>query len=82
MASNVPEKWGMSDAYPYGHRSLHELFENVNGSSIGVTVQKLCLLEVGLPFLDSSNFTLTSNMTSRAFSLGGGCQRAYSRMYS
>ena len=82
MALNGTEKWGMRKAGPYSHIALHKLSKNVKGSSIGVTVQKLWLPEVGLLFLDSSNFTLTSNVTSRAFCLGGGCQPAYSRMYS
>ena len=82
MTSYGPEKWGMSGACPKGYRELRELSGNVNGSSIRVTVQKLCLLEVRLPFLDSSNFAPTSNATSGAFCYGGGCQLAHSRMYS
>ena len=36
---------------------LGEISKNVNGLSIRVSDQKLCLSKVGLPFLDSSNFT-------------------------
>ena len=67
---------------PLGYRALWELSRNVNSSSIGATVQKLCLPEVQLPFLDSSNFVPTSNATSRAFFFGGGCQMEHSIIYS
>ena len=66
---------------PYGYRVLGELSRNVDGSSIRVLDQKLCLSKVGLPFLDSSNFTPTSNMISRTFYFGSGCQIEYSRIY-
>ena len=77
-----PKKWGMSKDVPLGYRALGDLFKNVNGSSIRVLDQRLCLPEVGLPFLDSSNFTPTSDVFSRTFYFGGGCQMEYSRMYS
>ena len=82
MALYRPEKWRTSKAGLLAHRALGELFENVNSLSIRATVQKLCLPEVRLPFLNSSNFAATSNATSGAFCFGGGCQIAHSRMYS
>ena len=82
MASYEPKKWWMRKVGPQGYRELQELSENVNSSSIGVPIQKLWLPKVELPFMDSSNFALTSNVTFRAFCFGSGCQLAHSRMYS
>ena len=82
MTSKRVEKWGTSEACPQGYRALRELSENVNSSSIGATVQKLCLPEVRLPFLESSRFAPTSNAASGTFYLVGGCLLALSRMYS
>ena len=77
-----PKNWGMRKGPPKGYRELVEIFGNVNSLSIGVPDQKLCLPEVGLPFLDSSNFTPTSDVFSRTFYFGGGFQMEYYKMYS
>ena len=82
MTLKRAKKWEMSEACPYGYRTLQELFENVNSSSIEAMVQKLCLSKVRLPFLDSSRFAPTSNTTSGTFYLVGGCLLALSRIYS
>ena len=81
MALYRPKKWGMRKYGQKGYRELGELFKNVNNSSIKVPNQKLCLLEVRLPFLDSSNFSPTSNMPSRTFYFGGGFQMEYYKYY-
>ena len=82
MALYGSEKWDMRKNIPQGYRVVGEVSINLNGSSIRVPDQNLCLLEVGLPFLDSSNFTPTSNVISRIFYFGDGCQMTYSRIYS
>ena len=69
-------------SHPLSYRLLGELCRNVNCLAIEVQDQKLCLPEVGLPFLDSSNFTLTSDKFSKTFYFGGGCQMTYSKFYS
>ena len=82
MASYGLKKWGTSKDGLKGYRELQDISKNLNGSSIGVSVQMLCLLKVGLPFLDSFNFTPTSNVTSGTFFFGNGFQLAHSRIYS
>ena len=82
MTSYGPEKWGTNEIGPQGYKSLGDLSQNLNGLSIIVPDQNLCLLEVGLPFLDSSNFTPTFDMFSRTLYFGGGFQMEYSKIYS
>lgn len=82
MAFYGPKKWGTKKISSIGYRVLGNLFKNVNGLSIEVPNQKLCLPKVGLPFLDSSSVTLTSDMFYRTFYFVGGCQIEYSKIYS
>ena len=82
MALYRLKKWGVRKPDPYGYRELGELSININSLSIRVSDQKLCLSEVELPFLDSTNFTPTYDVFSRTFNSGSGCQISYSKMYS
>ena len=76
------QKNGGQENIIHAYRELEYIFRNVNSSSIRVLDQKLCLTEVGLPFLDSSNFMLTCDVISRALYFGGGWKMAYSKIYS
>ena len=80
MALYGPKKCGKNKYYPCTYSALRDLSKNINSSSIGVPDQKLCLPKLGLPFLDSSNFTSISDVISRTFYFGSRFQMTYYRM--
>jgi hypothetical protein len=66
MVSYGPKIWGVAIGGPQDYRVLKEISININVLSNCVSDQKLCLPKVGLPFLEPSIFSLTSNLTSRS----------------